>query len=107
VCQQPRPAAPLLPCRPIATLHDLQRHLCGQEGVRSFDELQLGPLLAQGRVVAEFSPAPTVTAIPEVRCGGAALLAAAAAGAAPLVALGWRELVPLRQRGHDRGATCL
>jgi hypothetical protein len=63
VSLRPLPAAPR---RPICTLHDLQQVLCAHQRVEHYEVLQLGPLLANPRIIQEFHPAPTVTAIPEV-----------------------------------------
>ena len=51
----------------ISTLHELERELVRAHGLRvSFDELRLGPLLAQKAVRAAFQPDVALAAAPEI-----------------------------------------
>ncbi|KAM0024170.1 hypothetical protein Hdeb2414_s0022g00612571 [Helianthus debilis subsp. tardiflorus] len=47
----------------ITTLHDLEMAICESEGVKSFEELKLGPILKHPLVVHYFSVAPDVTQV--------------------------------------------
>jgi hypothetical protein len=57
----------VLPCRDIATLADLEAYLCCSLKVQGFNELQMGPLLRNPLVVANFKPPATVVEVPQVR----------------------------------------
>lgn len=56
-------------CRSVCTLYDLERFLAQQCGnVASYNDLMLGPLLANDLVRANFNPPGTLVDIPKVWC---------------------------------------
>ncbi|KAK3278243.1 hypothetical protein CYMTET_13808 [Cymbomonas tetramitiformis] len=58
--------ASLVSAQPICTLHDVEKQLAAEEGVASFAELGLGPLLKQPLVQSLFQPATDLKAVPSI-----------------------------------------